>query len=246
MFNINDWIYVYKQAGKQFADRMSHVATGLLLSLGLLVINVFVSPMLAIVGGGILSGLLLSLWQAVLLSCFYYLILSVIRRQRLGFHTFKDGMFAFFYKVLGVRFLLWILFAFAGNALMYRFQPMGIPVIPLILYFGLSPLPETIYQRHDHFLDAFKRVFDFQKENFVIWGVLIVGWQILFYLLTQTLDFDMLTVAPFASTVRGLSNLAVLGVGQVLFYLWMVYRGLVYQLLDRSSRRKRAFERRML
>lgn len=245
MFNLNDWLYVYQQAAKQFAERLSYVVMGLLLSFGLLIANVIVTPLL-FVGGGILSGLLYSLWQAVLLSCFYYLILSVIRRQRLGFHTFKDGMFAFFYKVLGVRFLLWLLFAFAGNALMFRFQPMGLPLLPILLYFALSPLPETIYQRHDHFLDAFKRVFDFQKENFVIWGVLMVVWQSVFWGMTKTFDLELLTVAPFAATVRGLSNLVILGIGQAIFFLWMVYRGLVYQLLDKSSRRKRAFERRML
>lgn len=245
MFNLTDWLYVYKQAAKQFADRISYVLTGVLLSFGLMIAYILVTPLL-FVGGGMLSGFLYSLWQAVLLSCFYYLILSVIRRHRLGFHTFKDGMFAFFYKVLGVRFLLWILFAFAGNSLMYRFSILGVPVIPVLLFFVLSPLPETIYQRHDHFLQAFERVFHFQKENFVIWGLLMVAWQFIFYGLTGSLNLDLLTIAPFASTVRGLSNLLVLGIGQVIFFLWMVYRGLVYQILDKSSRRKREFERRMI
>ena len=245
MFNLNDWIYVYKRAAAQFADRMSYVATGAGLSLVLMLANLFLAPLL-FVGGGMFAGILFSLWQAVLLSIFYYLILSVIRRPRLGFHSFKDGMSAFFYKVLGIRFLLWFLYAFAGNVLMYRFSFAGIPVIPLLLYLALSPLPETIYQRHDHFIDAFKRVIIFQRENFVIWGVLIVIWQVLVYGLTGSMDTGLLTFSPNIFAMGGISGIAGSIIGQLIFFAWMVYRGLVYQLLDKSSRRKRAFERRMM
>lgn len=245
MFNLVDWLYVYKQAGKQFIDRAGNLAMGVVLSWGILAAYLLVTPLL-FAGGSVFSGMLFSLWQAVLLSVLYYLVLSVIRRHRVGIHTFKDGMMAFFYKVLGVRFLLWILFAFAGNAFLYRFSVAGIPVIPLLMYLALSPLPETIYLRHENFTGVFGRIFHFQKENILIWTALMAVWQIVFYGIAGTLDLNLLTLAPFASTVRGLSNILILGLGQAIFFLWMVFRGLVYQILDKSSRRKREFERRMI
>ena len=245
MFNLTDWLYVYKQAGKQFLSRGKNLAMGVALSWGILMAYLLITPLL-FAGGSMFSGMLFSLWQAVLLSVLYYLVLSVIQNHRVGFHTFKDGMMAFFYKVLGVRFLIWILYAFAGNALVYRFSIAGISVIPFLIYLALSPLPETIYLRHENFTGVFQQVFHFQKENILIWTVMMAVWQIIFYGIAGTLDLNVLTLAPFASTVRGMSNILILGLGQALFFLWMVFRGLVYQMLDKSSRRKREFERRMI
>jgi hypothetical protein len=245
MFNLTDWLYVYKKAGKLFLARGKNLGMGIALSWGILLAYLLITPLL-FAGGSMFSGLLFSLWQAVLLSVLYYLVLSVIRNQRVGFHTFKDGMMAFFYKVLGVRFLLWILYAFAGNAFLYRFSVAGVAVIPLVMYLVLSPLPETIYLRNENFTGVFGRILHFQKENILIWTAMMAIWQIIFYGIAGTLDLDLLTIAPFASTIRGLSNILILGLGQALFFLWMVYRGLVYQILDKSSRRKREFERRMI
>ncbi|PAB59417.1 hypothetical protein [Anaeromicrobium sediminis] len=240
MININKKII--PEGLKKFKDNWPVLFVGLVYS----IILIFMFRIAMIFS--ILGGIIIALGQSAIFSNYLYLIESVVIYNRATLNEFKYGFKVYLFKVYGVVFLFW----FVGYTIELFLSPLlriGIGdlslklILDLIILIVLNPLPEVIYQKQYDILGSIQYSFEFIKANAVEWFVPNIILGVLLYL----------TMGKFISINSLLSggiymkagNVVGYILGQVILFFTMVYRGLLFKLLNNSSRRKRKFMRNM-
>ena len=195
----------------------------------------------------ILAGIVITLVQSALISNYLYLIENIIQGQKISIDEFKNGFKIYIFKIYGIMIVIWFVnygaSLFLGPIINIRIGVVSLLfLIKLVAFLLLNPLPEVIYQKYYHIGETFRYSYDFIKENWIEWFVpnFILG--LLFY----TVFGGGLALRMFLGgmdiqfTVRGLS--IYLG-AQFLLAFTMIYRGLLFEILSSTSRRKRMFIR---
>lgn len=195
----------------------------------------------------ILAGIIITLVQGALFSNYLYLIENIIRYGKIDFEDFKSGFKVYTGKIYGILVVIWFVNYGAGLFLrpLLNIQLGFISlwtIFLIVAFILLNCLPEVIYQKHCHVADSFTYSFEFIKENWLDWllpNVILLG---AFVWLTGS------GLNPSAILGRGLfalSTQSIIGyaVGQLLLSFIMVYRGLLFNILSTTSRRKRMFMR---
>lgn len=197
--------------------------------LSTLLMNVFRGPL------SIVSGFLMAFIMASIYSHYLYLLHQIIKTGRINSYDFRDGFRAYLQKIYGIFFLMWIA-SFLLNA-------VRMPALTIIVYYGavlvFNALPESIYLKHYDSMDTVRYSLDFIKENWVEWYVP----NAVFLVAMLFLNIKMI-VNPYALLLaRDLNQILLFVLGQLLFNYIMIYRGLLFELLSTSTRRKREFMR---
>lgn len=193
----------------------------------------------------IFGGILIAIVQSAIISNYLYLIENIILYDRISIEDFKKGFKVYIWKVYGVLIVIW--FANYGAGIFLRpllnirvgFLSLWTLII-LGAFIFLNSLPEIIYQKHYDVGESFRYSFEFIKENWIDWFVPNIIFTILLLILFGGMN-------PINMLTRG-TNLAQLNIfsyiiGQLLFSFIMIYRGLLFQVLSGTSRRKRMFLR---
>lgn len=190
----------------------------------------------------ILSGLIIAVFQSAVISNFLYLMGRIMTYGRFTLDDFKEGFKVYLWKVYSVLILIWFvrygLGLFLGRLL---YTPVGgvslMLILEVVAFLALNALPEVIYQKYGRGFDMITDAFAFIKENWLEW------------LLPNILVGGLLT---FVSTLL-LPLTAGIGFAAPVFMVWiplavsffMLYRGFLFKLLDKSTRRKRIYQYRM-
>lgn len=197
----------------------------------------------------ILAGIIITLVQSALFSNYLYLIGNIIQYGKIDLEDFKQGFKVYIWKIYGILFVIWFvnygaaLFLSPLFSIRIGFVPLW-SLVQLVAFILLNCLPEVIYQKHYHVGESFRYCFEFIKENWFNWFVPNVILGILLALITGGgLSSGLFFGGDLFSL--SVSSLAVYGVAQFLLAFIMVYRGLLFQILSTSSRRKRMFMRNM-
>jgi hypothetical protein len=180
-----------------------------------------------------LAGFAMSLVFAACAASFLYLVEMIVRTNRVTLTDFQRSFGVYLWDVMGVAFVLWIVFRLVTPALMSLPQgPMLLLALNvLILVFG-NAVPELIYLGHHSTLALLSESYRFVGENWIEWfppNLLLIG---------------ILAVLN-APALSGSSALLQLAITALFLYFVMVFRGLLFLELYGSSRRGRMFRYRM-
>lgn len=200
---------------------------------------------------GIIGGILIFIISSALISNYLYLLYKIIEYEKVTLQDFKDGFKPFFRKVVTIV-IIGSLSSYLFNIIL---QPMlaGIfgyvtlnLVVNLSVIILLNALPESIYQKFYEPWETIVYSFNFIKENWLEWftpNLLFVG---IIYLVTGVL-INNIFITQFNFTVDlSPKTIIIYIVGQVILSFYMIYRGVLFNELSTSTRRKRLFKRKML
>lgn len=237
-----------KKASKLFLNNWVIVFTGFvytLLNIALIIVMniIFRIPIMRF-----FSGIISFIATSAMISSFLYLLNQIIRYGRVTIQDFKDGFTVYLWKVYGVLFIGWVasfLFdriigpvIYSANLSLSGTISFIISLLVLIL---MNALPESIYQKHYSAWDTVTYAFNFVKENWIEWFVPNVIMLGLFYLVTGNVIKDVFAISSgyfFSLSIRGILLYVI---GQVMFSFIMIYRGILFDTLSTSTRRKRAY-----
>ena len=195
----------------------------------------------------ILAGILVAIVQSALISNYLYLIENIILYDRITLDDFKKGFMVYIWKIYGVLLVLWFVNYGAGLFLGFIFNiRLGfISLWSLVILAGfllLNSIPEVLYQKHYNVGESFGYSFDFIKENWLDWFVPNgLFWIILYLTVGSVLPSSL--VGGINMLSLSLKGVIVYFIGQWIFSFMMIYRGLLFQVLSSTTRRKIVFMR---
>jgi hypothetical protein len=193
---------------------------------------------------GFFGGILIFVVQAGVVSDYLHIIHQVITRRKFDVEDFKNGFTIHFRKVYMVLFVLWVANYGISLLLMPILNAMNLGFVLYAFYIFvfliLNPLPEMIYQRHYSEPETLMKSVEFSRENVISWfvpnSVLIVA-----LLAVRGLINGLL--APVGSSLLILLVMSVVSAGLISF--GMIYRGYLFDILYKTTRRKRLFSETM-
>lgn len=195
----------------------------------------------------IFGGIIATLVQSAVISNYLYLVENIIRHGKITLEDFKHGFKVYIWKIYVIMIVIW--FVNYGVSLFLR-PILNIRIGAISLWLLLQGaalilfncLPEVIYQKDDTVGDSFAYCIDFVKENWMDWFIPNIILGILLYMMMgKTLLWrGFLGGTPFFSLPNGF---VFYFLGQILLSFAMIYRGLLFDILSRTSRRKRMFMR---
>jgi hypothetical protein len=181
---------------------------------------------------GLIGGFLMSLVWAACVSSFLYMVEMMLRTSTVSLADFRRSFGVYLWDVVGVTFVVWVVFALATPAL--RTIPQGPGLIlglNLVILVLFNAVPELIYLGHHSSLALLSESYRFIADNWIEWfpAILVMGLPLL-----AILELPLPGILAIARPV-----LLALWV-----YFMMVARGLLFLELHGSSRRARAFRHR--
>ncbi|MBF8984543.1 hypothetical protein IZY60_13435 [Lutibacter sp. B2] len=192
----------------------------------------------------ILGGILIWIVMSAIVASYLGILNGIIYSEKVGKYDIKSGLSTYIWKVYGLFFIFW----FASYGMNLFLSPIlkinigGFYVMQWVTMFAfivLNPLPEVMYQKNMDALGSFTYSMEFIKENWIEWFVpnsILLGC---LYILNGDLSFLSLTI--FSSKMFSIPYI----LKQFLIFFIMIYRGLLFDGLSTSSRRKRMFKRNM-
>ncbi|MFN3680408.1 MAG: hypothetical protein ACK4VP_00005 [Nitrospira sp.] len=249
--------------------KRSWVTVFALVGFGLLFVGV--ARIAAPLGMG--GGLLLGIANAFLVGATLRLIeLSLSGSRTIQPADVPESFGHYFWDVIGVGFVLWL--PMMALEMGMKTNPYGqflAAAVMVLLFILLNPVPEVIYQvRHDSPLDVFKISYEFVLEHWIEWFLpfALVMLPILlspdglrsFFELSGSvgrgagLDFLQLLLLPFTLVQGWLSYLGLDSDAQWLVVIFgtppvatatLLFRGHLFSLLRKTTRRQRMFASRM-
>ena len=252
---LKDIIYLNKMAGKKalglFLKNWLVIFTGLIYFTITLVARFAATPFLYIPLLNIIAGIILYLLSAALISSYFYILYSIIKYGKFEFKDIRKGFKVYLYQITRVLFVGWIASIVVFNLLVpiianslggYLSVATLVNIITIIVLFALNPLPEVIYQKGYTGVDGIKYAFEYMKENWIEWlipNVVLLG---LLYLVTGSVLTSLFSTG-LSINILSLKGTGLYLIGQVIFSFTMIYRGVLFDILSTSTRRKRMFMR---
>jgi hypothetical protein len=218
---------------------------------------------------GMAGGLRLGAVNALLVGATLRLVeQSLSAVKTIQFSDVAGSFGHYFWDVIGVGFVLWVPTMALDMGM--QANPYGqflSSAFLLLLFILLNPAPEVIYQvRHDSPLDVFKTSYDFVLDHWIEWFLPFValalpvvlspsGLREIFSLSSRGgrgagLDFFQILLLPFTLVGGWLSSagldpevqwILLLIVTPPVAIAILLFRGHLFALLQRSSRRQRLF-----
>lgn len=249
---LEDMIYVNKgvldKTIKSFTKNWMIIFTGLAYT----IINMLVYNILGLLLAGplsILSGIAFALVQSSIVSNYLYLLNNVVNYNRLTINNFKDGFTYYVRKIYGVLFVMYL-----GRLLLSTVTPIlgqAGQVLNLLIFFGipiiLNALPETVYLKEYDAWESIVYAFGFLKENVINWVIPnLIFYGVIYFVSGQILlDINIFNTGLRFNLSTNIDAIVFYMVGQTIFSFMMIYRGHLYKILSTSTRRKRAFMKKI-
>lgn len=254
---IKDIFYINKTTMKKTLDLFLKnwlvIFTGLIYSMITLVAYVIASPFLSIPILNIVIGVLLYFLTVALISSYLYVLYSIVKCNKFELKDIKTGLRVYTYEVSRILFIGWIagllVFNFVlpiivtsfGGTLEYTTL---VNIVGLLVLIAINPLPEVIYQKNYTGLDGLRYTFNYMKDNWVEWlipNAILLG--LLYFITGSTITNLFPTGIGFNFNTISIQGIGLYLIGQVIFSFTMIYRGVLFNLLSTSNRRKRMFMR---
>ncbi len=210
---------------------------------------------------GLAGGLLSFLALAACSSSFLALVGERVARRRVSFADLGPSFAQHLGSVAGVLFVFWIIQLLLSLIVA---QDPSLGTLELALNAGLfvifNPLPELIYQGSRDGLALLEDAVEFLRENALEWLLPVAALLAPLFALDARTGLQAMaeigaanalpwTAGAIAAWLPSLGGAAAASLGLLLAsagLLWiMLFRGLLFRALARSSRRRRVFEARM-
>ncbi len=208
------------------------------------------SIILFVVGGiiktilpGILGGFALGLLTALLLANYFVFLSASVENEKIALSEIKQDTFALFGPTINVMFILWIVtfiqqMLFVGQG---YFLSLAISLLIFILF---NVLPEIIYQHQEPGMVSFERAFQFIKENFFEWFIphLLILFLVFGQAVFSSSGLIMLVQTDILRPTSMLADSTGILVSLFLLHFVMIFRGVLYHMLNSKSRNKRVYD----
>lgn len=183
-------------------------------------------------GLGLVGGFLVSLVWAACVGSFLYLVEMMLRTGSVSLADFRRSFGVYLGDVLGVTFVLWVVFAVATPALATIPQGPGlILAMNLVIAVLFNAVPELIYLGHHTSLELLGESYRFIADNWIEWFPATIAMAVPIVLLVEMPLPDALALVRPALVA-------------LWTYFMMVARGLLFLELHGSTRRARDFRHR--
>ena len=250
---IDDLIFVnkstLKKAGRLFSNNWQIIFTGFAYSVLNIILFSIIGVLFRIPVVGFFAGIITFIATSAMISNYFHLLYNIIKHGRFNLQDFKDGFKAYLWKVYGVLFIGWLagfLFDMVLAPILYRtvVSPGTLNfIISFLILILLNALPETIYQKFYSPWESIVYAFNYVKENWIEWfipNIILIG---ILYLTTGRLINDLFAINFSFGFSLSLKSILLYIIGQILFSFIMIYRGVLFEVLSTSTRRKRIFMR---
>lgn len=249
MIVLKDLLYLNKDTFKKTTELLMKnwglILTGFIyiainIILGIIINTLFIGVL------RILSGIILALAMASMLSNYLYLLQNIIRIEKFDLEDFKRGFTALLRKVYSVLLIGWlasILYNMILSPILGGLGNFITMLIPLAIFILLNALPESLYQKFYDPWGTITYAFEFIKENWLEWFVPNIIFVILLYVLSGRLILNLFSINFSFGFNFSLSSIIFFLIGQIAFSFIMIYRGVLFETLSTSTRRKRIYMR---
>lgn len=212
-----------------------------------LIIDIAINTILTLSRGGffLLIGSFISfVIKGALISNFLYILYLVHKNKKIDLVDIKDGFSIFFRKVISIL-IIGHLTSYIFYSIVYPFLNGIIPFIDflvwLIVLILLNPLRESLYLKYYEPYETITYTIKFVTENIIEWFLPNIILASVFYFISGKvigiLDYYYLP------SIFNLKVISISLFSQVIFTFIMIYRGILFEELSTSTRRKRLFKR---
>ncbi len=171
--------------------------------------------------------------MSAVFSAYFYFVAAVVAKVRTGVSDWKASLGTYFWSWVGLNFVLYILHLCVDLAMAGR-QPVqqgqAHLIVTLMSLVVLNAAPETIYLKGTRGgLDTVTTSFRFLEESWIEWfipNLVLLG---LAWLFVEKVLFALGPALALPLSV----------VGAALLHVAMVFRGHLYEALNRSTHRQR-------
>ncbi len=232
---LNDILEVNKDVYAKTLTALKACPLIIPITIGVLLVNALI---LMVAGAfGMLAGLFLLIADGAVLGAYLYALEQVIRYRKLKMNDLKDGVQVYFRRTVIIIMIVNLAF-YALSILGGILGGIG-GIVMMLSYLGafvmLNPLPEMLYMQHYSEGDSLFKAYEFVVENWIDWFVPLMPLMLLAF--GGGIFGNML--------LPGLGFLPGLLIQAVVLPFLMVYRGYLFDILSKSSRRKRQFRRNL-
>lgn len=245
---INDLVYINKSTGKKaaklFVKNWGFIFTGIVY----MMINIGLIWIVSILFRGVLSifaGLAIAIAMSAIISSYLYLLNSIVKRGKFSLADFKEGFGVYLWKIYGILFIAWVV-SFLYDRILYPVIGAALPleidlIISLLVFIIFNALPESIYLKHYSSWETILYAFNFIRENWLEWLLPNILFSIAIYFITGKFINSYFSLS--INFIIPQSGLLKYIISQVLLSYAMIYRGILFELLSTSTRRKRKYMR---
>lgn len=238
----------FKKTFRLFQKNWIIIFTGFIYSVLNIAILIVIGLLSRIPLLGFFSGIISFIATSAMISNYFYLLNQIIKKGKITVQDFKDGFTVYLWKIYGILFIGWaasFLFSTIVEPVIYSMNlSLAVSInfiISLLVLILMNALPESIYQKFYSSWETIIYAFNFIRENWIEWftpNVVLIG---LFYLVTGDVIRNVLAISTGFIYNFSIRSIVLYVLGQVLFSFIMIYRGILFDVLSTSTRRKRAY-----
>lgn len=231
---LNDFIHIQKKTLKNtFKNPRYIVLCAVVLAIGIIATNIISNILFGVLKlNGYIAGLLVYIFKVCILGFTMSILYTGVKDTGSSI-VFQDYDFKpFALKVIQVGFVIYI-----AQIILRPITMKFYFIITVIAIIVLNALPETLYlEDYDGYNSIIKSVY-FLKENILNWGLPNIIIMALIYASTSGASmFTGLYFSDLKSIAKSIVIIIIMGI-------YLIYRGMLFEILNGSSRRKREFMR---
>jgi len=246
---IRDLMYVNKEAisktTKGLKDNLLFLAVGIIFY-AIELVSGYLMALLLSGPTAIIGGFLNAFVRSAIYSSYLYVLFNIIVYRRLNINDIKRGFSYFLWKVYGVFFIIYL--AQMVLSLLGNIFGSAASILNLLIMLGafilFNALPEAIYLRNYSSIETLSYAMEFIKENWFNWFVPNIIFVALLFVLQGNGISNFFSVSISNLSIEALKNTIPIFIGRIMFSVFMLYRGFLFNILSSSTRRKRMFMNR--
>lgn len=229
---MKDFIFVHGQALKKTVEIARHIPVVIIL---LFLYDLIFTLFASFIGSlGFLAGILLYIIKASLFSHLLYSLYYTLNNRLVPINFLQDGLQRYLSPAMTAFFTYYLI----ELLITLVFSNLGVYVrifLRLLVFLLYSAVGENIYLNGTYSYESIYESFDFVKDNFINWalpfGLLYLG------MIRAGINLDVFVsfTGFFGIDIRSLISYIFMGV-------FLVYKGNLYLVLFRSSKRKREYQ----
>ncbi|QQK07529.1 hypothetical protein [Miniphocaeibacter halophilus] len=236
---LQDFLYVQKTAIKNTFKGIRYffiVAIAIIASS--LVINIVSNILNSIFGFGMFSiiiDLLIYILEIFIISFIMNILFKAVKTNGKGKGFIQDSSSQFMYKIIQIAFIFYLVRLILQIGGLYRIYNFLIPVLLIVF----NALPESIYLENYDSQGTLIHSLEFLKNNIINWGLP----NLLFFGVLWLLDLPY--ILPFnISFTKNILDILISLLIVLIYSIFLIYRGNLFEILNGSSMRKRDYMRK--
>lgn len=231
---LNDFIQIQKDALKNtFKNPRYIVLCAVILAIGIIATNIITNILFGVLKlNGYISGLLVYIFKVCIIGFLMSILYTGVKETKntIVFQNYDFKPFAL--KIIQVGFVIYI-----AQLILRPIAANFYSIITILAMMVLNALPETLYlEEYDGYNSIIKSV-EFLKDNVLNWGLPNLIILVLIYIYSNGVSLlNGLNFSEPKSIAESVVVILIMGI-------YLVYRGMLFEILNGSSRRKREFMR---